>query len=310
MLNLYKLEIFLQVAAEGSFSAAAARLLMTQSGVSQHIQDLERSLGVTLFARGPRGVRLTEAGETLHDYAQRIASLAAEAEAALTDVAQLPAGQVLIGATPGVGVYVLAEWVESFRSRYPNLTVQTQTEITPRVVAALLAGRLDVGVIEGELDDAQTTQLGIHILEEIPQVVVVGPKHPFWTRATLRRDDLAGQTWVVRQRGSRSRSWLEAALAAQGITPRIGAEFDNVESIKRAVMAGSGLTLLPDYVVRDDVALGRLRCLRIEDAPLSRTLKLVWDRRRYFAPVTRSFLRHLSARFPALQDVPGLGDRR
>lgn len=280
---------------------------MTQSGVSQHIQDLERSLGVTLFVRGPRGVRLTGPGETLYGYALRMANLAAEAAAAVTDVAQLPAGQVLIGATPGVGVYVLAEWIESFRSRYPNLTVQTQTEITLRVVEALLAGRLDVGVIEGELDATQQVKLGVHPLEEIPQVVTVGPKHPFWTRATVQLAELAGQMWVVRQRGSRSRSWLEDALAQQGISPRIGAEFDNVESIKRAVMAGTGITLLPDYAVRDDMALGRLRCLRVEDAQLSRTLKLVWDKRRYFSPVTRSFLRHLSARFPALADASGLG---
>jgi DNA-binding transcriptional LysR family regulator len=66
------------------------------------------------------------------------------------------------------------------------------------------------------------------------------------------------------------------------------------------------LTLLPDYVVRDDVALGRLRCLQIEDSPLQRTLKLVWDKRRYFSPVTRSFLRHLTVRFPALASLPGL----
>ncbi len=306
MLNLYKLEIFAQVVEEGSFSAAAERLLMTQPGVSQHIQDLERALGVTLFQRSPRGVTLTEAGRTLYGYAQRIAALVAEAEAAVTDVAQLAEGHVDVGATPGVGVYVLAELVQSFRQRYPNLTVHTLTDITPRIIDALLAKQLEMGLIEGELSGEQLALLGVLELEPVQHCVIVGPRHPFWTRETVTLDDLADQTLVVRQRGSRTRIWLEQSLAAHGITPRIGAEFDNVESIKRAVMAGTGLSVLPDYAVRDDAALGRLRTLRLQEEPLPRTLKLIWDKRRHFAPVALSFLRHLVPRFPALAGLPAL----
>lgn len=83
MLNLYKLEIFATVVQTGSFSAAAERLLMTQPAVSQHIQDLEASLGARLFQRGRRGVTLTPAGETLHSYTQEILRLLAEAENAV-----------------------------------------------------------------------------------------------------------------------------------------------------------------------------------------------------------------------------------
>ena len=146
MLNLYKLDIFIQVVEAGSLSAAAERLLMSQSGVSQHIQDLERSLGVKLLTRTPRGVKLTEPGKTLYDYAQRIATLATEAEAAVMDVAQLAAGEVQLGATPGVSVYVLAVWVQSFGLRYPQLTVNVQTERSQsqnkNVALAILQGRL------------------------------------------------------------------------------------------------------------------------------------------------------------------------
>ena len=96
MLNLYKLEIFAIAAQTGSFSAAAERLLMTQPAVSQHIQDLEASLGAKLFARGRRGVTLTPAGETLHRYTQEILRLLAEAENAVTDVQNLASGQVRV----------------------------------------------------------------------------------------------------------------------------------------------------------------------------------------------------------------------
>ncbi|MCC6454564.1 MAG: LysR family transcriptional regulator [Caldilineaceae bacterium] len=303
MLNLYKLDIFTQVVEAGSFSAAAERLLMSQSGVSQHIQDLERSLGVKLLTRSARGVQLTEPGKTLYEYAQRIAILATEAEAAVTDVAQLAAGEILLGATPGVGVYVLAVWVESFGLRYPRLSVNVQTDITPRIVEMLLAQRLDIGIVEGELNLPPDTSLISHELETVEHFAVVGRKHHFWALDAITLDDLAGHTLITRQRESQTRIWLDEILAQNGIRVRIGAEFDNVESIKRAVMAGTALTILPRYAVADEVEMGLLHALPIAGSPLQRVIKLLWDKRRPFGPVTRSFLRHLAARFPALGEV-------
>ncbi len=301
MLDPHKLEIFVRVAEEGSFSAAAERMLMTQSGVSQHIQDLERSLGTPLFTRSSRGVQLTAAGKTLHDYALRLLALAAEAESAVTDVANLAAGRVAVGATPGVSVYVLAEWVQSFAAHYPKLTVQLQTEITPRIVDGLMAARMDVGFVEGELAPALEQRMEVRVLEVLDQFVIVGRKHPFWERGELALSELDGQRFIMRQPESQSRIWLDEQLAAYGVRPLIGAEFDHMESIKRAVMAAATLTILPAYAVQDEVAHGQLRALPLVGHPLQRTLKLIWCKRRHFSPVTRSFLRHLAARFPVLE---------
>lgn len=303
MLNLYKLDIFTQVVEAGSFSAAAERLLMSQSGVSQHIQDLERGLGVKLLTRTSRGVRLTEPGKTLYDYAQRIALLATEAEAAVVDVAQLAAGEVQLGATPGVSVYILSVWVQSFGLRYPQLTVNVLTDITPRIVEMLLAQRLELGIVEGELELPANTPLSSHALESVEHFVVVGRKHPFWDLDAVTLDDLAGHTLITRQRESQTRVWLDRLLADNGIRLRIGAEFDNMESIKRAVMAGTALAILPDYAVADEIAVGYLRAVPIAGNPLQRVIKLIWDKRRPISPVARSFLRHLAARFPALGEV-------
>ncbi|MBL8120019.1 MAG: LysR family transcriptional regulator, partial [Anaerolineae bacterium] len=134
MLDLYKLHIFSVVAETGSFSAAAERLYMTQPAVSQHIKELEGGLGRTLFQRGWRGVKLTAHGEILQRYTGEIFALVAEAERALTDVEQLSSGRVRVGATPGVGVYLAPEWVQQFRSRYPQLTVALQTGVTASIV--------------------------------------------------------------------------------------------------------------------------------------------------------------------------------
>jgi DNA-binding transcriptional LysR family regulator len=303
MLNLYKLEVFVYAVEEGSFSGAAERLLMTQSGVSQHIRDLEATLGAQLFERGRRGVHLTRAGEKLYDYARRILALVAEAENAVTDVANLDAGQTCLGATPGVSVYLLADPLQAYLRHYPKLTVTVQTRITPEIVADLLAGRLDIGIIEGELDPAAEQRLGVHLLQTIDQNVVVGKRHRFWSRDELTLSELDGELFIMRQPGSQTRIWLDAMLRQNGVRPQIGGEFDTLEAIKRAVAGGSSLTILPGYAVRDEVELGLLRAIPLEGSPLQRTLKLIWDKRRPFSPVTRSLLVFLQQTFPALAEV-------
>jgi DNA-binding transcriptional LysR family regulator len=137
----------------------------------------------------------------------------------------------------------------------------------------------------------------------VEHFAVVGPKHSFWTQESITLDDLAGHTLITRQRESQTRIWLDEILAQNGIRVRIGAEFDNIESIKRAVMAGTAMAILPAYAVEDETSLGLLRAIPVAGQPLERVIKLIWDKRRPFPPVARSFLRHLSARFPALGEV-------
>lgn len=303
MLNLYKLEIFAIVVQTGSFSAAADRLLMTQPAVSQHIQDLEASLGARLFLRGRRGVTMTEAGETLHRYTQEILRLVAEAEDAVTDVQHLASGQVSVAATPGVGVYLLPDWTQAFRQQYPNLTVVVETSITARIVAGLRSGQMDIGFVEGELDGVDPEGIGVQELEVNEQFVIVGPKHPWWERESVSMEVLAGQSIVMRQRNSQTRIWLDGELQRAGVQVQVAAEFDNVESIKRAVAKGKDISILPDYAVRNELEMHMLRAVPVEGRPLLRTLKLVWSRNAFFSPVTRTFLRFLARYLPALNET-------
>ena len=300
MLDLHKLDIFATVARTGSFSAAAEQLLLSQPAVSQHVHDLEASLGTRLFARGRRGVTLTPAGAQLQDYAQAIFRLVAEAESAVTDVANLAAGQLAVGATPGVSVYLLPDPIQEFHSRYPNLDVTVRTGITPEIMADLRSGRLDLGLIEGEVDEAADDAIAVQPLQVVEQLVVVGPRHPWWGRAEVNLAQLDGQTFVMRQRNSQTRIWLDAWLQAQQLHPRIGAEFDNVESIKRAVMNSTSITILPEYAVQSEVALGQLWQLPLNGQLLQRVLKLVWSRARHLSPVARAFLGCAQRYAPAL----------
>lgn len=300
MLDLYKLHIFTVVVEQGSFSAAAERLHITQSAVSQHIKDLEAGLGRQLFQRGWRGVQLTAHGEILDGYARQIFALVAQTEAALIDVAALQTGKLSFGATPGIAVYLVPGWMQQFRQRYPRLTVAVQTGVTAQVVADVLGRRLDFGLIEGELEGTQPPRLAWITLAEIEQWVIVGVGHDWWTRSHLRLEELHRQSFVMRSPNSQTRIWLDAVLKQQRVEPDIAAEFDNPESMKRVLATASSLTILPEYAVRDEVQQGLLRAIPLEGSPLRRTLKLIYNGDAPPSPVARAFLEVLRGDYPAL----------
>ena len=190
--------------------------------------------------------------------------------------------------------------IQEFHRRYPNLSVTVRTGITPEIMADLAGGRLDLGLIEGEVDEAADDAIAVQPLQVVEQLVVVGPRHPWWGRAEVNLAELDGQTFVMRQRNSQTRIWLDALLHAHAIRPRIGAEFDNVESIKRAVMNGTSIAILPGYAVRSEVEIGQLWQIALANQPLERVLKLIWSRERYLSPVARAFLGCAQRYAPAL----------
>jgi LysR family transcriptional regulator, low CO2-responsive transcriptional regulator len=306
VLSIYKLEIFNTVAMLGSFSQAAERLMLTQPAVSQHIRDLEVSLETQLFQRGFRGVTLTPAGEVLLDYTRCILRMVAEAESAVANLDRLAQGQVMIGATPGAGVYWVPGWVQGFQKLYPNLATAVKTATTTQIANDLLAERLDVGFVEGEL--VVEPPLEMLVLQEIELFVVVGAGHAWWGKNEISLQALHGMPFIARLSGSHTRSWVDKLLQQYGVAARIIAEFDNPEAIKQAVASGMGVTVLPEWAVAPEELSGRLQALPIKDFQLKRTLKVVWNDAVNMKPVVKAFLSHLAGQFPQLARLVTIAD--
>jgi DNA-binding transcriptional LysR family regulator len=277
-LDLYKLHIFCEVVKTGSFSAAGERLLMTQPAISQHVLDLEEKLGAVLFVRGRRGVTPTVEGRVLYEHAQRILALVAEAESAVADVAKLKGGSLALGVTPGVGMYLLPAWLQDFRERHPRIAVTTHTATTERIAADTKAHTVELGFVEGELEPAMKRHVTVKVLCDVPQRFVVGPRHALWAQRTLLDiDALSGQSFITRQKGSQTRDWLEQLLTQHGVPPLFVAEFDNPESIKRAIAAGTAMGVLPAYATRQEEQAGLLRALPLRQ-PHTRALSAIWPK--------------------------------
>ena len=303
MLSLYKLEIFYIAALQGSFSATAEQLFMTQSAVSQHVQELEARLGVMLFKRGRRGVMLTDRGQMLFEYAEKLLALAAEAENRVTDVANLSEGRASIGATPTIGVYLVPQWLQDFRQENKQLTVSLSTAITDQIIKDVKSLKLELAFVEGEIETDIHADIATLKLDVIDWYVIVAPTHPWWNQEVVSLEQLHQCGFVMRQRGSHTRAWVDKFFAEYNIMPRITAEFDNPESIKQALYTGDNVTLLPRYTIQREIEAGQLRYLPIHDVSLQRDLKLVWNSKRPFTPISYAFIRFIQVHYPTLQEI-------
>jgi LysR family transcriptional regulator, low CO2-responsive transcriptional regulator len=283
-----------------SFNRAGQELLMAQSAVSKHIQDLEASLGTVLFERSSRGVRPTKAGELLYEYALKMLRLLAEAEREIIHISQLQDRQLNVGTTPGVSVYLLPPWFQKFQLAYPNIRVSLQTILTQEVVKGILVGRYDLGFLEGELQELDQDMLGKMRLSEIEYFVSVDASHPWSNRETISVSELADQPFINRQPSSRTRRWLEQKLAEYDIHLRNIAELDSPGTIKYALLSKMGVSILPKYAVEREIERNELHLLQIDALRLTRPLLMVWNKNQPFNPIQRAFVTLLAEDMPQL----------
>ncbi len=288
IITFYKLRVFVSVARQGSFSRAAEALFLTQSAVSQHVLSLERGLGTRLFKRTSRGVRLTTSGNTLLTYAEQILWLVAAAEKDVVNVEGLQSGKLWVGATPVASVYLLPSWLKQFATLYPQLTVSVHTGTTSQVIAQVRSRPHSLGIVEGEVQERDG--LEILVLRPTRLWLVVSPLHPWAGKTHISIHALNDCPFLARALDSQTRLWMENILRRYEVQPRIVAEFDDPDSIRKAVINNLGVSILPECMVRDDLEQGTLHGLQIAELPLERALKAVWDARFPLGPIAGSFL--------------------
>jgi DNA-binding transcriptional LysR family regulator len=234
--TLRQLEVFLAIARSESVSRAAKDLAMSQSAASGALADLERQFDIQLFERVGKRLQLSGIGRALRGRAESLQEQARELEQGLGshgDVAELR-----VGATMSIGNYLMAPLIAQFVREHPSSRIALDVANTAEIARMVLNYEIDVGLIEGELQDSD---LDVTRWRPDELVVFCAPNHPFAKRRTLRDEDLKAASWIVRERGSGTRQAFEHAM--HGILPelRIGLELQHTEGIKSAVKAGLGV---------------------------------------------------------------------
>jgi DNA-binding transcriptional LysR family regulator len=260
MLDVRRLRVLREVAARGSFSAAADALNFTQSAVSQQIAALEREAGTQLVERSARGVRLTVAGEALVRHAEVILARLADAEAELEAIAGLRGGRVRLASFPTAGATIAPRAIARFRERHPGVDVSMTPAEPDDAKAKLRSGEVDVALLI-ETSWNRWPDDGIDRIELVddPMYVCLPKGHPKAAKARLRLEDLREEAWLVGSSGAcPDCSIFLRACAAAGFDPEIGFQSDDYSAIQGFVAAGMGVSIVPDLAlanVRDDVVI-------------------------------------------------------
>lgn len=297
-MELYQLQTFCRVARLLNFSRAAEELAMSQSAVSRHVEALEQTYGLELFVRRGRGVILTEAGERLLDYADRILQLTEQAGRALAELRDLDNGRLTVGASTTPGHYLLGPVVAAYRQHYPGIDLDLQIGDSQTIEQMAAQGRVDVAILAGP-----PTSRGIAaeacLSDEL--WLLAAPDHPLCRRAEVKLEHLAQTVLVVREMGSHTRQTVEQSLLSRHLQPSRVFELGSTEAIKQVVAAGSGVAFLSRFAVLLEVRAGLLRPLPGPDARLARQFVLAYQKGGRRPPAALAFAALLRKMRPQLE---------
>jgi DNA-binding transcriptional LysR family regulator len=281
-MELRHLRYFEAVARHSHVTRAAAELHIAQPALSKQISQLERELGIALFDRVGRSLRLTEAGEALLPYARAVLAQVEEARAAMAERVGLKAGRVSIGAPPTVGAHLLPPLLTVFHQRYPGITLRLHEAGIQSLLDLLESGLTDLAVLALPVEDEQ---LAVTPLLNEPLVLIVGPMHPLAKRSEVAISELRNERWILSPANYELREATLKACREAGFTPQTVLEGGETETLVRFVAAGLGIALVPALAVS---GFSGVLSLSVRDQTLTRSLGLVWRRDRTASPAARA----------------------
>jgi DNA-binding transcriptional LysR family regulator len=301
-IQLPHLETFSKAAEHCSFTAAGQELGLSQAAVSQRIHALEKILGKPLFERKGTRILVTETGQQLYEYTERILTLHREAFESLTGRRTPIRGELLLAASSIPGEHLLPEALAAFGKLHPGIRVRADVLDSLAVLHEVEQGNVHLG-LAGRKVDSPHFEFQPFASDDL--VVIVPADHPWRRRRSISPEQFLRQPLIVREAGSGSRWRLEQALSGMGKTLgdlEITLELGSNEAINKAVQKGMGVAVLSSLAVQKEVANGRIHSLKIAGLPLERTMYVVWDRRRVLpapARVFRHFIQTAEAGAPS-----------
>lgn len=284
-----QLRVFEAVARHASYSRAAEELHLTQPAVSIQVRQLEHHAGLPLFEQLGRKVHLTAAGQELRLYCLAILQQFREAEEALAALKGIRGGKLAI-AVISAGDYFFPRLLAAFCSRHEGVTVDLAVDNRAEVVKRLADNATDLAIM---LRPPEAGDMQVEAFAPQPQVIVASPTHPLARRRRIPLAALAGESFIIRERGSDTRISMDEAFAERGFRPRIAMEIKSFETIKQAVMAGMGISFLSAHTISQELELGRLAVLRVEGLPVVRNWHVVHLARKRLPPVAAAFKQFL-----------------
>lgn len=283
------MKVFCDLVDLESFSLAAERNFITQSAVSQQIRTLEEKFKRRLLerVRGRREVKLTAAGEVFYKESRKVLSAYEELQENLRGVVGRIGGSIKISTVYSVGLHELPAKVREFMSKFPSAKIDLEYSRTTRVVRDVLSGAVELGVLAFP---EPRRGLTIVPMADNRLVLIAPPDHPFAKRKRVKVTDLHAQDFVLFERDVPTRKAMDKIFKENGIEVKKVAEFDNIETIKRAVEVGFGLAIVPEPAVAEARKAGTLIVIPLAEKYWVRSVGLIYRSDRSLSLAAKKFV--------------------
>ena len=286
-MELSQLEVFLAVARERRFSRAAEKLFRTQSAVSQTIRKLEDELGESLFDRSSREGVLTDAGQVLYEYAEKLLNLRHDAEESLAELRELQTGKLKIAANELTALYLLPVLAD-FRRLHPMIKITVERALGSHIPDDVLRYNVEFGVLSYEPQEAALHSVVV-FLDEL--VFVVPPTHPLASAPQVSIRQLGAESFVAHIVSSPYREKVIQLFKSHKTPLHMDLELPTLQAIKQFVAMGNGVALIPEICVETEIARGELVRIPVRELQLKRKLRLIYRKDANLSHAAQAFLK-------------------
>jgi DNA-binding transcriptional LysR family regulator len=286
-MQIESLKVFCDLAETESFTKAAQINGVTQSAVSQQISSLERTFKSLLIERSKKKFRLTREGQMLYDFSKQIIQTYESLHSKLQELKDIISGTIRVATIYSIGLHDLPPYIKKFLKNYPTVNVHVEYRRANQVYDDVLSNVVDMGLVAYPAKDSKLEIIALH---KDPLVLICHPQHPFARQKSIRLKALTGQKFIGFEPDIPTRKALDRILKEHGVDPKHAMEFDNIETVKRAVEIDAGISIVPRGTITQEISKQTLTALSIEDGEFFRPIAAIYKKNKVLSPAMKQFL--------------------
>jgi DNA-binding transcriptional LysR family regulator len=286
-MQIDSLKVFCDLAESESFTKAAQINNVTQSAVSQQISSLERVFKSLLIERSKKRFRLTREGQVLYDYSKQIIATYEALGSKLQEIKDIISGTIRVATIYSIGLHDLPPYLKRFLKAYPTVNVHVEYRRANQVYEDVMGNVVDLGLVAYPTRD---NKLEIYPLRKDPLVLVCHPQHPLAKQKRIKMKTLSGQKFIGFQPDIPTRKALDKILKENNVEVQHVMEFDNIETVKRAVEIDAGVAIVPQTTVVQEVAKQTLAQVDLDEGDFFRPLAAIYKKNKVLSPAMKQFL--------------------
>lgn len=292
-MHVENFKIFSDLVDSESFSRAAKLNNITQSAVSQQLRAMEKHFSILIVDRGQKQFRLTCEGEKLYESAKEILYLYENLSSELQEMKKVISGTIHISTVYSIGLHELPPYVKAFLTKFPEVNIRVEYRRANNVYEDILTNSIDLGLIAYPQQHKQLEMLPFH--DDI-LVLVVSPEHPLAGKKSITLQEISDQKFIGFEPDIPTRKATDQIFKDEGIEMEPVMEFDNVETVKRAVEINAGIAILPQTTVTREEAQGLLRIIKFKNKTYKRPLALIHRKGRALTPAMKKLIDLLTSK--------------